>query len=356
MPPLLNILSRRNWGVVRYNAIFQNLSAVVYIALAHRLFSVRFLLLAALFLAFSTCMTAYAYLANDLADVDLDRRHGKANAFLNIPRPRAVLVTVVFLLAGIAFSLPFWGSVWFAPLLGVWIVLSSAYSLPPLRLKEAGAFGLAATVLSQQTLPLVLLFAALAPRFEWGAVLFATHATLRGLSSDVGHQVRDYPNDARTSTATFVVRRGPDSSRRIYALALETERLATGVLLGWLAWKIPTLELLGGRLPFSPVWPLVVLYAVLLWRTAGRSWRAYRDGNLAQHDPYDEKRQQSRRDALHWIHHSLPSVAVPLWLSAIAAVYYYPDLLFTLLILVIFQLYRPAVWRKFVPTRPRLPQ
>lgn len=355
MPPLLKILSRRNWGLVRYNAIFQNLSAVVYIALAHRLFSVQFLLLAVLFLAFSTCMTAFAYLANDLADVDLDRRHGKDNAFLSIPRPQAALVAICFLLAGIAFSLPFWGSAVFAPLLAVWVLLSSAYSLPPLRLKETGAPGLAATVLSQQTLPLMLLFAALAPRFEWGAALFVAHATLRGLSSDLGHQMRDYVHDARTRTATFAVRRGLEPSRRLYALALEMERLAIGVLLGWLVWKIPTLVLFGVQMPFSPVWPLVLLYVVLLWQTAGRSWRAYRSGMLAHNDPYDESRQQSRRDALHWVHHSLPSVILPLWLSGIAAVYYYPNLLFTFLILVIFQLYRPAVWRAFGLARRGLP-
>lgn len=355
MLPLMNILSRRNWGLVRYNAIFQNLSAVLYIALAHRLFSTQFLLPATLFLGFSICMTAYAYLANDLADVDLDRRQGKDNAFLNIPRPRAALVTVLFLLAGVAFSLPFWSKAWFAPLLAAWVLLSSAYSLPPLRLKETGWPGLSATILSQQTLPLMLLFAALAPRFEWGAVLFAAHATLRGLSSDLGHQVRDYANDVRTATATFAVRRGIDSSGRLYALSLETERLATGVLLGWLAWKIPTLEMFGVQIPFSPLWPLLVIYAVLLWQTAGQSWRAYRAGMLAQNDPYDEARQATRRDALHWIHHSLPSVGIPLWLSAIAAVYYYPNLLFTLLILVIFQLYRPALWRKFGLARRGLP-
>lgn len=355
MTHLLKILARRNWGLVRYNAIFQNLSAVAYIALAHRLFSTRFLLLAGFFLVFSTCMTAYAYLANDFADVDLDRRHGKDNAFLGIPRPRAALITTVFLLAGTALSLPFWSNAWFAPLLAVWLLLSSAYSLPPLRLKETGAPGLVATVLSQQTLPLILLFVALAPRFEWGAGLFVLHATLRGLSSDLGHQVRDYPHDARTRTATFAVRHGLEPSRRLYAISLELERLSIGVILAWLVWKIPTLDVFGWLLPFSPLWPLVVLYAVLLWQTAGRSWRAYWAGTLAKNDPYDEARQHGQRDALHWVHHSLPSVLVPLWLSAVAAVYYYPNLLLSLFILVIFQLYRPSLWRKLLPARHGLP-
>ena len=83
------------------------------------------------------------------------------------------------------------------------------------------------------------------------AGMHVCHATLRGLSSDLGHQMRDYVHDARTRTATFAVRRGLEPSRRLYALALEMERLAIGVLLGWLVWKIPTLVLFGVQMPFS---------------------------------------------------------------------------------------------------------
>lgn len=342
---LTRILSRREWGIIRYNAIFTDFAALFYVLIVHRQYRLEFLAAACIFLLFSIFLTGYGYLVNDLADGDLDRRHGKPNAFHGMPRRAAVALTLIFLLAGLLCALPFLEKPAFTAALLAWIFCSSAYSLPPLRWKEKGALGLAATVTAQQTLPVLLLFVALSPGLDWGALLFTIYATLRGLSSDLSHQIRDAAHDAQTGTRTFAVRAGPMRAGVIYALALECERLSTAVILGWMISTIPDLRTPLGTLPVSPIWPLLLGYLILLLPNLGASWRAYRQGKLLEHDPYNETRQSTQRDRLHLAHHSFPAVIVPLWLCAVAGVYYIPSLIFGAFIVLIFRLYRPALWR-----------
>jgi 4-hydroxybenzoate polyprenyltransferase len=349
MSSALQILSRRNWGLVRYNAVFHNLAALLYLGLVYQIDSPGFFLLALRFAVLSTCLTAYGYFVNDLADTGLDQRHHKPNPFLNLSRPVAALVVGFFLLAGLALALPFQNTPGFAPILLLWVFLSSAYSLRPLRLKERGGLGLAASVLSQQTLPVMLLFLAFAPAWDWGALIFVGFASLRGLCSDVSHQLRDYPDDRQTHTRTYVVERGENHGAAVYAISLEASALFTGVVLGWLIGSIPAARLGRLHLPFSPIWPVMLLYLLLLGRTVGRAWRAYRQGTLPQVDPYNESRQTSARNGLHWMHHSLPGVILPLWLACIAGVYYPRYLLFVILLVGLHRLYAPDLWRKILP-------
>ncbi len=322
----MNILSRRNFGLIRYNSVWQNSAALLALTLWRVPPSRAFLGRVGLFFLFSTLMTAYGYLVNDLADVDLDRRHGKSNAFADVPKGRAALLLLALLALGAASALPFLARRNFAALWALWLALASFYSLPPLRLKERALAGLAATVLAQQTLPLLLLLAAFDTPCSPLGLAFGLFATLRGLSSDLGHQVRDYANDLRTGTRTFAVSVGYAQSAQLYALSLEAERLALGGALSILGLLLPAHR--------PAIAALGAVYALLLARTLGRSLGTLRRGLLLPAgDPYDETRQARRLDALHLIHHTVPSVLLPLTLGLLAAWRYPPLLLFPLSLL-----------------------
>lgn len=354
MSRLARILSRREWGIIRYNATFQDFAALLYILIVFQQYRLTFIGEALLFLLFSTAMTGYGYFVNDLADQDVDRHLGKPNAFHGVARGAAWALTGGFLLVGLLCALPFLARPGFAAALGGWVFCSSAYSLPPLRWKERGALGLVVTVAAQQVLPMLLLFLALAPMLDWGAGLFILYAALRGLSSDLGHQMRDAAGDSRTGTRTFAVRAGPRWAGMIYALSLELERLATVLLLGWMIYRIPRIQTGAFLIPFSPAWPLLIGYLALALPCVGQSWQAYRRGELLSVDPYNEARQNAARDRLHLAHHSFPAVILPLGLCAVAGVYYIPSLVFGLLIGWIFGLYRPTVWRGLLHRRNSL--
>jgi 4-hydroxybenzoate polyprenyltransferase len=223
--------------------------------------------------------------------------------------------------------------------------MATAYSLRPLRLKERGLAGLIATIAAQQTLPTTLLFAAFGGLASWGALVFILFSTARGISSDVGHQMRDWARDANTGTGTFAVRHGYSAIQRVYTVSLEAERLALGGVVLLLLWGLPL-----AMGPVSLALPLALLYVPLYTATAGRSWRALRQNRLEADDPYDEARQSRRYDSLQIIHHTLPSVLMPTYLAVWLTVEYWPNVIF---VFVLGLLYGPFFVRRW--TSRRLP-
>jgi 4-hydroxybenzoate polyprenyltransferase len=349
MNPIVKILSRRNWGILRYNSVFQNLTALFYIAYISRRWTMVFIADTILFFIFSVLMTGYGYLMNDLADIDLDRRHGKPNAFTNMKRSYAISILVAVLICGAVFSVPFLKNVWFTVFWAIWIMTATAYSLPPLRFKEHGALGLATTVLAQQALPLVLLFAAFGSHWSYGVLVFVSYASARGLSSDIGHQVRDWTWDSQTDTRTFAVEVGFERAKTIYWICLEFERLVLGVVLAVLWLEFPQLVLPSISWHIPLVLPLVLIYLILLGKTIGRSWNSWRKGLLEENDPFDEERQTRQFDALHVIHHTFPTVIIPLYLAILITIAYLPNGIFILIIVLVFNLYRPVLWLRLFP-------
>jgi 4-hydroxybenzoate polyprenyltransferase len=344
MKKLLKLLSWRNLGILRYNAIWQNLSALFYIGFVENLFSAVFLVHVLAFMLFSTFMTGYGYLANDLSDMDLDRMHGKANAFQNMSRSKAVFVVISMLLIGSLFAIPFWQRSQFWVVWIIWVFVATCYSIPPLRLKERGSWGLLATIIAQQTLPTTLLFASFGNLASLGALCFIVYATIRGASSDISHQMRDWINDVQTQTRTFAVRHGVETTKKIYALCLESERVSIGLILIVLLLDLPHIKLpiFGWQTKYT--WPLLAMYIPLFALTVGRSWSALRNNTLPQNDPYDEIRQTRQRDTLHIIHHTFPSVIVPVYLSMLSIFSYWPNIIFLIILGLVYARYLPKYW------------
>ncbi len=232
MKKLLTFIAWRGWGLIRYNSIWQNVAALFYVGLARRWFGLDYIRDVALFLVFSLTGTAYGYLVNDLADVELDRRAGKPNVFHGMGRFKAALVVTVVFGVMAACGLPFIHRLGFLPLWIAWFLAATFYSLPPVRLKERGAVGLVATILAQQPIPAALAFAALGHLRAWGALVFIAYITLRGICSDVGHQMRDRERDEAAGATTFAVRHGHAAVARLYGLSLELEVLLLGARVG----------------------------------------------------------------------------------------------------------------------------
>jgi 4-hydroxybenzoate polyprenyltransferase len=354
MNKIFSILSSRKWGIIRYNSIWQNLAAIFYIALSGEEYNLVFIGHVFLFLLFSTVMTAFGYLVNDLADKELDKRQGKDNAFQNVSVKTAGLYLLLTLFVGVAFAVPFLTRPWFAVIWIIWILLAVFYSLPPLRLKERGLIGLIVTVAAQQTLPVAILFASFGNLFSLSALVFILFATVRGGSSDVSHQMRDSARDAKANTKTFAVTAGNHVVRRIYAHSLELERLLLGGVILLLLVDLPAIHstALDGEIAIA--WPLALFYLPLLFITLSSSIRAFNEERLEQHDPYDEARQAVIRDAVHVIHHPLPTVIVPLYLALWLALFYWPNIIFVLALILLYGLYSPKRWAAAWPIRSLL--
>lgn len=346
---MLKILSHRNWGILRYNSIFQNLIALFYIASTRHLLTLTFIGLSLLFFIFSTLMTGYGYLVNDLADIDIDRLHGKKNAFATTGVRKAWTILLIILLLGLVFSLPFIKNVWFDIIWLVWILTATFYSLRPLRLKEKGFIGLVATVLAQQTLPTVLLFTAFDCPMNIGTAILIIFSTTRGFSSDLGHQVRDWAQDSRTKTTTFVVKIGLQRAKTIYMALLEAERLVLGAVVILLSVDLPKLRLLQDDWNILLALPMFLIYVVLLVKTMGGTWAAWKTGVLEENDPYNEIQQTQHKNFYQLIHHTFPTVLLPLYLACLLTINYLPFSVYILVIVVVFKLYRLDLWKRFIP-------
>jgi 4-hydroxybenzoate polyprenyltransferase len=346
---LIRLFGWRSWGLVRYNSIWQNVAALLYVSLRRQWFGLDYIRDVGLFLILSLTGTAYGYLVNDLADIELDRRAGKPNVFRSpgVSRTRAALIVAVVFGVMVVCGLPFVHRPDFLPLWIVWVLSATFYSLPPVRLKERGVLGLVATIAAQQPIPAAMAFAVLGHLRTWGALAFIAYITLRGICSDVGHQMRDRSQDEAAGATTFAVRRGHVVIARIYGLSLELETLLLGVVCIVLVVDVPSVNL--GSWMIAPVSPLLIVYLMLLPFTLGRAWIRLERGEWV--DPYDESPDGPPRDLLHLIHHPFPTVLLPFYLAGWLAVYYRPNIVFIVGLGLLYGLYDPARWARVWPVR-----
>lgn len=158
-------------------------------------------------------IAAYSHVVNDIGDADQDARAGKTDRLSALgPGQRAGLA-----LGLLACGLAVWagaglGATPVAVLAGI-VALQPAYALPPLRLKERGAWGLAADSLHTHALPTLYCIALFADRvgepvwrpFPLVATAWAFLVGLRGI---LYHQRVDEASDRRAGVVTFVTTHG----------------------------------------------------------------------------------------------------------------------------------------------------
>ncbi len=215
----------RNWAVFFYNSIFENMFVIFAIIVLQQKYGNMELCKILLFLLISIFATSYGYLINDLADRKLDRLHGKPNTFEKDTAIKSASIVISFLIGTLLLSFPFLSNIFFLVLILLWILLATIYSLPPLRLKEKGMSGLVAAAIAQRLLPIWLAFAAFHYTAPAVITIFSIYVLLRGLTSDLNHQLEDFANDVRTSTNTAVVTTSKSKIKSIFAGLLRLERV-----------------------------------------------------------------------------------------------------------------------------------
>ena len=296
-------LGWRNWSVLTYNSAIENVFPIFYIALHDRLFSWRFVGDFFIFFLFSMFSTSYGYLVNDLSDRDLDHAHGKTNTFENDSILIATLVVLFFLLLSLVFASNFWGKQGFLALWLGWFLITTFYSLKPIRLKERGKVGLAFVVIAQRVLPTLIAFAAFGHWDVITVIVFTLYMLFRGLSSDINHQLEDYHKDVETATGTYAVKSGFEKTHRLFRTSLEIEKVLLFFCLLLICIKLINDRVFG----VSPALPLLVIYFILL--VAGWFQMMGTSGNTDV-NPF----MPGRKDLFQFLHHGFPSVVLPLYM------------------------------------------
>lgn len=296
-------LGWRNWSVLTYNAAIENVFPIFYIALHDRLFSWRFIVDFFLFFLFSMFSTTYGYLINDLSDRDLDRFHGKANTFENDSSAKAAFIVIFSLLLSLIFVIYFWRRQGFFPLWLGWFLITTFYSLKPIRLKERGKTGLAFVVAAQRVLPTLIAFAVFEHWKAATAVVFTLYILFRGLSSDLNHQLEDHKLDASSETLTYAVEAGFQKTERIFRFSLEAEKGLLLICLLMMYFKLPGVQIYG----VSLLLPLLILYFFLYSISC---LKIIRYGCSIDVNPFS----YGKKDLFQFIHHAFPSVVLPVYL------------------------------------------
>ncbi|BDI31148.1 hypothetical protein CCAX7_31990 [Capsulimonas corticalis] len=218
---------------------------------AHNLWSPLLLLMA----AGITC-AIFASIFNDLLDQREDRLAGKTTGMMRLSPAgqRATLAAVLASMTATAFLLRH-NLAALLLYLSMWL-LFTAYSLPPVRLKERGVWGALCLAVGEHLLFALLTIVLIAPKGGPAPAVWiggmSVWAIAFGLRSTLWHQLDDARNDRVTGTATLGARRDPVFLRRLgERIVFPIELCAFGVIL-----------VLSGS---SIAWILLAFYVALEW-------------------------------------------------------------------------------------------
>lgn len=166
------------------------------------------------------CVASYGHVVNDVFDIEADRRAGKTNTMAAMPLFLRTALPAVLLAAGFAAALlGRFPSIALA-LLAANYLWPTLYSLPAIRLKERGLWGVVADASGSHLTPTLLALAVLAPAWSRDgagaafAVLAALWSCALGFKGILHHQLLDREGDRRAGVDTFAAQAGPGPIER----------------------------------------------------------------------------------------------------------------------------------------------
>jgi len=173
------------------------------------------------FLAVALLFLIYGYVYNDICDAEQDGRASSAA----LERRRRLVAFASALGGAVVLVLAFRRPA--ARLVGAaYLLLATAYSARPVRLKERGILGVLAGAVAQR--PLVfLIYVGAVGAWDGRSALLAAWLFLGGVLGMLGHQVKDYENDLRAGVRTFTATHGRRTSLALCWLALVALGLTT---------------------------------------------------------------------------------------------------------------------------------
>lgn len=168
---------------------------------------------------------SFGFLINDISDIESDKLSQKRNYSAQLSKIwQAVLVIVSLNVAilpwlHIPFSLPA------IVLFSLQLILLSAYSLPPVRLKNHISISVLVDALYSSVLPIAIAFFVFKPEsmqilFIAAYLALLAAFVLRGFRNILLHQVLDSDNDQKSGLPSFVLRHGSEKTIRIVSYRL----------------------------------------------------------------------------------------------------------------------------------------
>lgn len=206
-PRLLQAVRLAEWWI-KLSPLFATLYATAFLldVSVLSLWPVLLLSLAAI----APC-AAYVAVINDLTDREDDRASAKRNRLLGQPPAMIALLLACCIAPGLVVAVHWRHDPFLLILyLGAWAAFS-LYSIPPVRLKGRGIFGVVADACGAHVFP-TLLLVALVYRWQGAAidpvwfVATAVWSGCYGLRGILWHQIIDRDNDDKAGVRTFVQR------------------------------------------------------------------------------------------------------------------------------------------------------
>ena len=156
-----------------------------------------------LFIVYSVTYFSISYLANDLSDIEDDKKAGKRNAFrdtnISVGIVAFVVTTLLHFASVVLISIT-WQFIVFSV---VGYLFGIFYSFKPLRFKERGIVGLVVASFFQRNLQLLVI--PFMFEVDWlPFVLINIASFVYGIRFILIHQYMDYENDKVSGTKTFV--------------------------------------------------------------------------------------------------------------------------------------------------------
>lgn len=158
----------------------------------------------------------YVSVINDITDIKEDQVAGKANRMAPLASVYRIVIISFCVLSGIVC-----GFLIYPNLLGVffyamaWISFS-LYSLPPIRLKKRGVWGILCDAMGAHLFPTLFIVSNLAalsksPLIPWWYLAVGIWSITYGLRGILWHQFFDRNNDLKSGTETFASKKNPEN-------------------------------------------------------------------------------------------------------------------------------------------------
>lgn len=201
------------------------------------------------------------YAVNDVADFRQDRLAGGKPGASAPRREHSLAASIAALSLGAILIMTAAGGVLPRAVAAGSILLGVEYSLPPLRFKERGIWGVVIGALTQRP-ALFLVWAATLDAWDRIVVVLTLWLFFVGMIGMLGHQVVDRGRDKAGRVGTFVFRQGPRPALRLGAACAIAAGLAT---------VAPLIVM-----PFAKAWPYAATLAAMSGVSIGKGMKAFR--------------------------------------------------------------------------------
>lgn len=162
----------------------------------------------------------FGHYLNDIFDIEDDKRSGKPNSAARHSRTKRILILTVLLALGLLPWFLFYetGAIHF--LVIAVFLLFVLYSVPPVRLKDKGFWGIFTDTLYAHAIPAVVVALAI---LAGGEITSMTRKLIAivffwqffvGFRNIAFHQYADYEQDMRSGTKTWAVKLGADKMKK----------------------------------------------------------------------------------------------------------------------------------------------